>query len=135
MSCRTLKSERMISKINDCIKQKKKQLARSVFGQFSKTHGAVNVKNVGHQLFQVATSFHPGHRKQKTRYNSRKTRVTSNKPENYFRIFFWSPMCFWGFKVTPKDFDKAPLIPHEIERKLYTHLQNFKCAGSSPVFV
>ena len=96
MSCRTLKSERMISKINDCIKQKK-QLARSVFGQFSKTHGAVNVKNVGHQLFQVATSFHPGHRKQKTRYSSRKSRVTSNKTENYFRIFFLESNVFLGF--------------------------------------
>ena len=86
VSCRTLKSERMISKINDCIKQKK-QLARSVFGQFLKTHGAVNVRNVGHQLFQVATSFHPGHRKQKTRIVA--GRVTSNKTENYSGFFFF----------------------------------------------
>ena len=96
VSCRTLKSERMISKINDCIKQKK-QLARSVFGQFSKTHGAVNVKNVGHQLFQVANSFHPGHRQQKTRYSSRKSRVTSNKTENYFWIFVLESNVFLGF--------------------------------------
>lgn len=97
MSWRTLKSERMISKINDCIKQKKAACTIGFWTVFENTWGRVNVKNVGHQLFQVATSFHPGHRKQKTRYSSRKTRVTSNKTENYFRIFFLESNVFLGF--------------------------------------
>ena len=86
MSCRTLKSERMISKINYCIKQKKSSLHDRFLDSFRKHMGRQTLKMLA-KLFQVATSFHPGHRKQKTRIVA--GRVTSNKTENYSGFFFF----------------------------------------------